>query len=91
MQTKGMIVSLTAVVTLAAGVWQMLPLMDSLIFSEAEGADLADVSRRQWYINQRDIAQLRRLHAETPAREAEFQAVIEYYEAKILQLDEGEK
>ena len=88
---KSLIYSLTALLALATGIWQTLPLIDSLIFSEAEGADLADVNRRQWYINQRDIAELRKEHAETEARQAEFQAVVEYYEAKILQLDEGEK
>ncbi len=91
MNNKPLIYSLTAVLALGTGIWQTLPLIDSLIFSEAEGADLADVSRRQWYINQRDIAQLRLKHAETEGRRSEFQAVVEYYEAKILQLDEGEK
>ena len=76
---------------LTAGVWQTIPLWDSLVFSEAEGADLAEVSRRQWYMDRLDIAELRLEHADTDAQIEEYQAMAAYYPAKIAQMDEGEK
>ncbi len=71
------------------GIWQLGPFADAIFFTEAEGADLADTSRRQWYMDRLDIAELKLLHAETDAQKAEYEAIILYYSAKIVQLDEG--
>ncbi len=72
------------------GIYQLGPFFDSVFFTEAEGADLADTSRRQWYMDRLEIAELKLLHAETDAQKAEFEAIILYYSSKIVQLDEGE-
>ena len=84
-------VSLTALVALAVGVWQLWPAVDGIFFTEAEGADLADINRRQFYLNRRDIAELNLKHATDEIERAKYQAMVDYYDAKVARMNEGDE
>lgn len=83
-------ISLTAVVALAVGAWSLWPAFDGIFFLESEAADLADISRRQFYLDRRDIAELNLKHAQDEIEQAKFQAMVNYYEAKIALMNEGD-
>ena len=72
-------------------IWQLQPVFDAVIFTEAEGADLAEINRRQHYRDRLDIAKLQLEHEVDADEIAQLKAEIEYYENRLRQMDEGEK
>ena len=87
--TKKTAYSLTAFCALAVGVWQTLPVVDGIFFTELEAADFSEVARRRHYTTQIDVLQLRQKHAITSEEIAMIQDEIDYYRGKIRELNEG--
>ncbi len=87
--TKKTTYSLTAVVALAVGGWQLWPAVDGIFFTELEAADFSEVTRRRHYQTQIDVLMLKQKHAQTSAEIASLQDQIDYYAGKIRELNEG--
>ncbi len=90
MTVKQLVLSLTAVTGLMAGIWTSLPLIDSLIFFEAEAAEVLDIRTRQLYETRRDLARLKAEHETDPEEIAKLKAIEQYYDEKIREIDNGE-
>ena len=90
MKRATILTSVAGACTLAAALWTLWPAFDGIFFTEAEGADLADINRRQFYLNRRDIAELNLKHAVDEIEAAKFQAMVDYYEAKVARMNEGD-
>ena len=86
--TKKTTISLTALVALAVGTWQLWPAVDGIFFTELEAADFSEVARRRHYQTQIDVAKLRQKHAITSEEIAMIQDEIDYYTGKIRELNE---
>ena len=87
--TKKTAISVSAVVALAVGGWQVWPAVDGIFFTELEAADFSEVARRRHYQTQIDVAELRKKHALTSEEIALIQDEIDYYRGKIRELNEG--
>ena len=81
--------SLSAVLAVAVGIWQLEPAIDGIFFSESEAADFSEVARRRHYTTQIDVLELRQKHAITSEEIAMIQDEIDYYRGKIRELNEG--
>ncbi len=87
--TKKTAISLSAVLALAVGSWQIWPAVDGIFFTELEAADFSEVARRRHYTTQIDVLMLRQKHAITSEEIAVIQDEIDYYRGKIRELNEG--
>jgi len=87
--TKKTAISLSAVVALAVGGWQIWPAVDGIFVTESEAADWSEVARRRHYTTQIDVLELRKKHAMTSEEIAAIQDEIDYYRGKIRELNEG--
>lgn len=86
--TKKTAISLSAVLAVAVGTWQIWPAVDGIFFTELEAADFSEVARRRHYQTQIDVAELRKKHAMTSEEIAMIQDEIDYYVGKIRELNE---
>ncbi len=68
--------------------WQLFPMVDSLIFFEAEAAEVLDIRTRQLYQTRYDLAVLKAEHESDPEELAKLKAIAEYYQQKLLELEE---
>ncbi len=84
-------VSLTALIALAVGGWQVWPAVDGIFFTELEAADFSEVARRRHYETQIDVLKLRQKHAITSEEIARIQDEIDYYRKRLNELNEGEE
>ena len=89
--TKKTAISLSAVVAIAVGGWQVWPAVDGIFFTELEAADFSEVARRRHYETQIDVLKLRQKHAIDSAEMARIQDEIDYYRKRLNELNEGEE
>ena len=70
--------------------WQMWPAFDSIFFTQAEAADVAQVQRATNYRDRIAILELQLLHETDPEEITMLREVLQYYQGRLRELEDGE-
>ena len=70
--------------------WQMWPAFDGIFFTQAEAADVAQVQRATNYRDRIAILKLQLLHETDPQEITMLRDVLEYYQGRLREIEDGE-